>query len=85
MVMWMFKQQKVMACFRAWEDWAIYSSEYLINLQNLFLGLVASKDHGQSSVSMLSSAVFSGFQLINCVCGPVVKLMFILPSLAPEI
>jgi len=45
------KQQKVMACFRAWEDWAIYSSEYLINLQNLFLGLVATKDHGQLSVS----------------------------------
>jgi len=45
------KQQKVMACFRAWEDWAIYSSEYLINLQNLFLGLVAAKDHSQSSVS----------------------------------
>jgi len=44
------EQQKVMACFRAWEDWAIYSSEYLINLQNLFLGLVATKDRGQSSV-----------------------------------
>jgi len=42
-----------MACFRAWEDWAIYSSEYLINLQNLFLGLVASKDRQPSSVSVL--------------------------------
>ena len=41
-----------MACFRAWEDWAIYSSEYLINLQNLFLGLVATKDQDQSSVSV---------------------------------
>lgn len=29
-----------MACFRAWEDWAIYSSDYLIKLQNIFLGLV---------------------------------------------
>jgi len=47
----MCEQQKVMACFRAWEDWAIYSSEYLINLQNLFLGLIATKDEGQSSVS----------------------------------
>jgi len=42
-----------MACFRAWEDWAIYSSEYLINLQNLFLGLVATADHEQSSVSQM--------------------------------
>jgi len=46
-------QQKVMACFRAWEDWAIYSSEYLINLQNLFLGLVATADNQPSSVSLL--------------------------------
>jgi len=80
MVMWMFKQQKVMACFRAWEDWAIYSSEYLINLQNLFLGLVASKDHGQSSVSMLYSAVFTSFQLISCGLWPVVKQLFVLFS-----
>ena len=33
-------QQKVMLCFRAWEDWAIYPNDYLINLQNIFLGLV---------------------------------------------
>ncbi|XP_045199321.2 U2 snRNP-associated SURP motif-containing protein-like isoform X2 [Mercenaria mercenaria] len=33
-------KQKVMLCFRAWEDWAIYPNEYLINLQNIFLGLV---------------------------------------------
>lgn len=36
-------QQKVMACFRAWEDWAIYPNEFLIKLQNLFLGLVVTK------------------------------------------
>ena len=54
-----------MACFRAWEDWAIYSSEYLINLQNLFLGLVASKDHEQSSVSMLCPAVGSFLTLLS--------------------
>ena len=48
-----------MACFRAWEDWAIYSSEYLINLQNLFLGLVATKDKDahQSSVSVAVCSV----------------------------
>uniref|UniRef100_A0A3Q0RYC9 Zgc:163098 n=1 Tax=Amphilophus citrinellus TaxID=61819 RepID=A0A3Q0RYC9_AMPCI len=31
-------QQKVMSCFRAWEDWAIYPEPYLIHLQNVFLG-----------------------------------------------
>ena len=29
-----------MLCFRAWEDWAVYPNDYLINLQNIFLGLV---------------------------------------------
>jgi hypothetical protein len=28
-----------MLCFRAWEDWAIYPQEFLIQLQNIFLGL----------------------------------------------
>ncbi|CAN9501450.1 unnamed protein product [Ophioblennius macclurei] len=31
-------KQKVMICFRAWEDWAIYPEPYLIHLQNIFLG-----------------------------------------------
>ncbi|XP_006820922.2 U2 snRNP-associated SURP motif-containing protein-like, partial [Saccoglossus kowalevskii] len=33
-------KQKVMACFRAWEDWTIYPQEFLIRLQNIFLGLI---------------------------------------------
>ncbi|KAM5163215.1 U2 snRNP-associated SURP motif-containing protein isoform 2-T2 [Mantella aurantiaca] len=33
-------KQRVMACFRAWEDWTIYPEPYLIKLQNIFLGLV---------------------------------------------
>lgn len=33
-------KQKVLACFRAWDDWAIYPDKYLIHLQNTFLGLV---------------------------------------------
>ncbi|XP_069049539.1 U2 snRNP-associated SURP motif-containing protein isoform X2 [Lepisosteus oculatus] len=33
-------KQKIMSCFRAWEDWAIYPESYLIHLQNIFLGLV---------------------------------------------
>ncbi|KAL3847445.1 hypothetical protein ACJMK2_018351 [Sinanodonta woodiana] len=35
-------KQKVMGCFRAWEDWTVYPNDYLINLQNIFLGLVPS-------------------------------------------
>ncbi|XP_077987617.1 U2 snRNP-associated SURP motif-containing protein-like [Glandiceps talaboti] len=31
---------KVMTCFRAWEDWAVYPQDFLIRLQNVFLGLV---------------------------------------------
>lgn len=34
-------QQRVMSCFRAWEDWAVYPDPFLIKLQNIFLGLVS--------------------------------------------
>uniref|UniRef100_A0A4W5QMU3 U2 snRNP-associated SURP domain containing n=1 Tax=Hucho hucho TaxID=62062 RepID=A0A4W5QMU3_9TELE len=33
-------KQRVMSCFRAWEDWAVYPDPFLIKLQNIFLGLV---------------------------------------------
>lgn len=29
-----------MGCFQAWEDWTVYPNDFLINLQNIFLGLV---------------------------------------------
>jgi hypothetical protein len=32
-----------MNSFRAWESWAIYPSDFLIKLQNIFLGLVRQK------------------------------------------
>jgi U2-associated protein SR140 len=35
-------KQRVMMCFRAWEDWTIYPQEFLIQLQNIFLGLTPS-------------------------------------------
>ncbi len=34
-------QQRVMSCFRAWEDWTVYPDPFLIKLQNIFLGLVS--------------------------------------------
>ena len=36
-------KQKIIGCVRAWEDWALYPNEYLVKLQNLFLGLVGNK------------------------------------------
>ncbi|XP_077480074.1 U2 snRNP-associated SURP motif-containing protein isoform X3 [Stigmatopora argus] len=33
-------KQRVMSCFRAWEDWTVYPDPFLIRLQNIFLGLV---------------------------------------------
>ncbi|XP_067852916.1 U2 snRNP-associated SURP motif-containing protein-like isoform X4 [Heptranchias perlo] len=37
-------KQKVMTCFRAWEDWAVYPEPFLIRLQNIFLGLMKLDD-----------------------------------------
>merc|ERR1712096_536234 len=33
-------KQKVLMCFRVWDDWAVYPDKFLIHLQNTFLGLV---------------------------------------------
>ena len=37
-------RQRVLNCFRAWEDWALYPQDFLIKLQNIFLGLVPNKE-----------------------------------------
>ncbi|XP_020488939.2 U2 snRNP-associated SURP motif-containing protein isoform X2 [Labrus bergylta] len=37
-------KQRVMGCFRAWEDWAIYPESYLIHLQNIFLGFAKAEE-----------------------------------------
>lgn len=34
-------KQRVMGCFKAWDEWGVYSNEYLIRLQNIFLGLAS--------------------------------------------
>uniref|UniRef100_A0A669E6L2 Zgc:163098 n=1 Tax=Oreochromis niloticus TaxID=8128 RepID=A0A669E6L2_ORENI len=45
-------KQKVMSCFRAWEDWAIYPQPYLIHLQNIFLGFAkAGEEPAEMEVS----------------------------------
>uniref|UniRef100_UPI00398EDA55 U2 snRNP-associated SURP motif-containing protein-like n=1 Tax=Pristiophorus japonicus TaxID=55135 RepID=UPI00398EDA55 len=38
-------KQKIMTCFRAWEDWAVYPEPFLIRLQNIFLGLMKLDDN----------------------------------------
>ena len=46
-------KQRVLSCFRAWEDWALYPMEFLINLQNIFLGLVRDRaDDGKGAVRL---------------------------------
>ena len=37
-------RQRVVNCFRAWEDWALYPQDFLIRLQNIFFGLVPNKE-----------------------------------------
>ena len=42
-------KQKVLACFRAWDDWAVYPDKLLIHYQNSFLGLVGATESKESS------------------------------------
>ncbi|CAF0758801.1 unnamed protein product [Didymodactylos carnosus] len=55
-------KQKIMNIFRAWEGWAIYSSEFLIKLQNIFLGLVKQKptNHSDNSSDPTDPGAFVG-------------------------
>ena len=39
-------KQRVMSCFKAWEDWALYPQMELIKYQNIFLGLVDDSNNG---------------------------------------
>ncbi|CAK6953748.1 U2 snRNP-associated SURP motif-containing protein isoform X1 [Scomber scombrus] len=48
-------KQKVMSCFRAWEDWAIYPEPYLIHLQNIFLGFAKVREERIEAVEEVPS------------------------------
>uniref|UniRef100_A0A8C8CAZ5 U2 snRNP-associated SURP motif-containing protein n=1 Tax=Oncorhynchus tshawytscha TaxID=74940 RepID=A0A8C8CAZ5_ONCTS len=54
-------KQKIMGCFRAWEDWAVYPESYLIQLQNIFLGLIKAGEEviERVEVSWISGPVSS--------------------------
>lgn len=43
-------KMRVMAMFRAWEEWAVYPREFLIRLQNTFLGLSNTVSHNYNVI-----------------------------------
>ncbi|XP_036421289.1 U2 snRNP-associated SURP motif-containing protein isoform X8 [Colossoma macropomum] len=47
-------KQRVMSCFRAWEDWAVYPDPFLIKLQNIFLGLVSLDPDKETPTELVS-------------------------------
>ena len=51
-------KQRVMNCFRAWEDWALYPQDFLIKMQNIFLGFVTNtnKDIDETSKEIVNVA-----------------------------
>ncbi len=49
-------KQRVMNCFKAWEDWALYPQMQLIRYQNIFLGLVADDDASNGSKKNAAAA-----------------------------
>ncbi|MEQ2173022.1 U2 snRNP-associated SURP domain-containing protein, partial [Goodea atripinnis] len=50
-------KQKVMNCFRAWEDWAIYPQPYLIQLQNIFLGFAKAGEEDIKATTEVSCEI----------------------------
>ncbi|XP_028322290.1 U2 snRNP-associated SURP motif-containing protein-like isoform X2 [Gouania willdenowi] len=50
-------KQKVMCCFRAWEDWAIYPEPYLIHLQNIFLGFTKAGEEFTETLKVKEASV----------------------------
>jgi len=36
-------RKQVLSCLAAWQDWSLYPPQYLINLQNVFVGLTTTK------------------------------------------
>lgn len=42
---------RIMKLFRTWEEWAVYNRDFLIKLQNTFLGLATADETGESQVS----------------------------------
>ncbi|XP_077971948.1 U2 snRNP-associated SURP motif-containing protein-like isoform X2 [Styela clava] len=60
-------KQRVMYCFRAWEDWAVYHEQFLISLQNTFLGLhvVENKTMKKEADDSINGKEIDGAALFN--------------------
>ncbi|CAK8681102.1 unnamed protein product [Clavelina lepadiformis] len=58
-------KQKVLTCFRAWDDWAIYPDKLLIHLQNIFLGLVGGKTTNKQEEMGLNKASDSATSVLD--------------------
>lgn len=50
---------RVMRMFRAWEDWAVYPRDFLVKLQNTFLGLVLTDEPEQDNNEDIDGAPLS--------------------------
>ncbi|CAH8830374.1 unnamed protein product [Trichobilharzia szidati] len=60
-------KQKVMLCFRAWEDWAVYPNEFLIKLQNIFLGLVCEAVDDEADLAGVPLNLEEDEQIEGCI------------------
>uniref|UniRef100_A0A8C9SQ99 Zgc:163098 n=1 Tax=Scleropages formosus TaxID=113540 RepID=A0A8C9SQ99_SCLFO len=67
-------KQKVMSCFRAWEDWAVYPESYLIQLQNIFLGLVKAGEEVSPDLDGAPLEDVDGVPLENVDGSPMANL-----------
>ena len=57
-------KQRVMNCFKVWNDWTIYTCEFLIKLQNVFLGLIKlDRSSGNDKKSIVSDKL-DGLQAV---------------------
>nr|CAB3267411.1 U2 snRNP-associated SURP motif-containing protein-like [Phallusia mammillata] len=56
-------KQKVLGCFRAWDDWAVYPDKLLIHFQNAFFGLVPDKPQEKEEDIRSSVDDMDGFVL----------------------
>uniref|UniRef100_A0A8K9XH91 Zgc:163098 n=1 Tax=Oncorhynchus mykiss TaxID=8022 RepID=A0A8K9XH91_ONCMY len=60
-------KQKIMGCFRAWEDWAVYPESYLIQLQNIFLGLIKA---GEEVIERVEVILINAYFTDDTVSSP---------------
>lgn len=63
-------KMRIMKIFQAWEDWAVYSKDFLIRVQNAFLGLT-----GEVSVFIIYKMVPNKFIGVVCFASALRSVM----------